>query len=66
MPAKFDACVSGGGKVRTKSLPNGKYIHICFLKGKSYAGYVKTKVKKSKFGVSDSNPSQKSTTSVGI
>jgi hypothetical protein len=28
--------------VRTKSLSGGKYLHICFLNGKSYAGEVKT------------------------
>lgn len=48
MPKAFDACVKNGGRVRTKSLKGGKYIHICFLKGKSYAGVVKTS-KDSKF-----------------
>lgn len=43
MPAAFDACVKNGGRVRTKSLSKGRYMHICFLKGKSYAGEVKTK-----------------------
>lgn len=43
MPAAFDACISKGGKVRTKDLGHGKYMHICFLNGKSYAGEVKTK-----------------------
>lgn len=42
MPAAFDACVSGGGRVRTKKLGSGKYMHICFKDGKSYAGEVKT------------------------
>jgi len=45
MPADFDRCVKNGGRVRTKSLKGGKYMHICFLKGKSYAGEVKTKEK---------------------
>lgn len=45
-PAKFDACVSEGGRVRTKKLPGGKYIHLCFKGGKSYAGYVKKKKSK--------------------
>lgn len=48
MPVGFDRCVANGGKVRTKSLGNGKYIHICFLNGKSYNGEVKTKKSKSK------------------
>lgn len=41
MPAAFDRCVKGGGRVRTKKLKGGKYIHICFLNGKSYKGHVK-------------------------
>lgn len=41
MPAQFDSCVKNGGKVRTKKLSGGKYIHICYLNGKSYPGYVK-------------------------
>lgn len=48
MPASFDRCVSGGGRVRTKSLGSGKYMHICFLGGKSYVGEVKTKEKPKK------------------
>lgn len=43
MPANFDKCVNDGGRVRTKELPNNKYMHICFKDGKSYEGYVKTK-----------------------
>lgn len=43
MPAEFDTCVKGGGRVRTKSLKDGKYMRICFLNGKSFAGEVKTK-----------------------
>jgi len=43
MPAAFDSCVKNGGRVRTKSLKDGKYIHMCFLGGKSYAGEVKSK-----------------------
>ena len=42
-PEAFTDCVNKGGKVRTKTLSNGRYIHICFLNGKSYAGEVKTK-----------------------
>ena len=43
MPKNFEKCVAQGGRVRTKKLSNGKYIHICFKDGKSYAGEVKTK-----------------------
>ena len=43
MPAEFDSCVKSGGRVRTKNLGNGKYIHICFKNGKSFAGEVKQK-----------------------
>ena len=42
MPEAFENCVKGGGRVRTKRLSNGRYIHICFKNGKSYAGEVKT------------------------
>ena len=48
MPQEFDKCRSSGGRVRTKKLSNGKYIHICFKDGKSYAGEVKTKQKNGK------------------
>jgi len=43
MPADFYWCISHGGRVRTKKLSGNKYIHICYLEGKSYAGEVKTK-----------------------
>jgi len=44
LPADFDACVKAGGRVRTKKVGKGKYIHICFDKaGKSHAGEVKQK-----------------------
>ncbi len=42
MPAAFEKCVREGGRVRTKKLSDGRYIHICFKGGKSYAGEVKT------------------------
>lgn len=48
MPQAFNECVKNGGRVRTKKLSGGRYIHICFLNGKSYAGEVRTKEKKSK------------------
>jgi putative hemolysin len=43
MPAAFEKCIASGGRVRTKKLSDGKYIHICFKDGKSYAGEVKKK-----------------------
>lgn len=41
MPEAFDKCVAAGGRVRTKKLGGGKYMHICFKDGKSYPGEVK-------------------------
>lgn len=43
MPADFNKCVASGGRVRTKTLSNGRYMHLCFKDGKSYSGEVKTK-----------------------
>lgn len=43
MPAEFDACRKGGGKIRTIEMKGGKYMHVCILNGKSYKGEVKTK-----------------------
>ena len=44
MPAAFDKCVREGGKVVTKELKDGKYMHICYDKaGNSYPGEVKEK-----------------------
>ncbi|GAG25919.1 unnamed protein product [marine sediment metagenome] len=40
MPKAFDSCVKRKGKVRTKKLKNGKYLKICFIDGKSYAGHI--------------------------
>jgi len=48
MPADFERCVKRGGRVRTLKLKGNKYIHICYLNGKSYRGEVKTKKKASK------------------
>lgn len=54
MPAEFDRCVKGGGKVRTMSGPDrhfglsaNEYIHICYPTGGGPAvvGEKKTKVK---------------------
>lgn len=43
MPKDFDNCISSGGKVRTKTLKGGKYMHICIKDGKTHAGEVKTR-----------------------
>ena len=48
MPQAFDSCVSGGGRVRTKDVGKGRYMHLCFKGGKSYAGEVKKKKPKGK------------------
>lgn len=48
MPKEFDECVKKGGKVRTISLPGGRYVHVCYLNGKSYRGHVKTRKKPDK------------------
>lgn len=45
MPKGFETCRAKGGRIRTKKLSGGKYIHICFLNGKSYPGEVKKKLK---------------------
>lgn len=46
MPAEFDACVSGGGRVYTKKLNPTHYMHVCVPKGggkgDSVGGEVKT------------------------
>lgn len=41
MPAGFEKCRSGGGRIRTKKLSKGRYMHICFKGGKSHPGEVK-------------------------
>ena len=44
MPRKFMKCVKSGGKVITKKLKGGKYIHLCKTKsGKWTKGEVKKK-----------------------
>ena len=45
MPASFDKCRKNKGRIRTLDLPGDKYLHICYIDGKSYRGYVKTKKK---------------------
>ncbi len=44
MPKKFEDCVAAGGKVITKNLKGGKYVHICYPKGggPGVSGEVKT------------------------
>jgi len=46
MSKAFLDCVNKGGRVRTISLPKGKYIHVCFIGGKSYRGEVRKKESK--------------------
>jgi len=44
VPADFDKCRAEGGKLRTKKLPNNKYMHYCIDgNGKFHPGEVKTK-----------------------
>ena len=44
MPEDFNKCVADGGKVITKTLPNGQYIHLCRdNQGGWHKGEVKTK-----------------------
>lgn len=45
MSTGFDKCIASGGKVISKSLGNGKYIHICTLNGISYHGEIKRRQK---------------------
>jgi len=49
MPADFERCVKDGGRVRTKSLEGNKFMRICFIKGKSFAGEVKEKASAKSF-----------------
>lgn len=41
MPADFDKCVSGGGRVRTVKPNASTYIHVCYDKSGSHSGEVK-------------------------
>lgn len=43
MPKGFEMCRKKGGRIRTKKLSKGRYMHVCLLNGKSYAGEVKKK-----------------------
>ena len=50
MPQDFLNCVKAGGKVVTKKLGNGKYIHLCKTKsGKWTRGHTKTKQGSNKY-----------------
>lgn len=46
MPEAFNKCVKNGGRVRTINPKAGKYLHVCYIDGKSYSGEIKTKKKK--------------------
>lgn len=50
MPAAFEKCRTNGGKIRTRSLSNGRYQHICILSGKVYKGEIKHKQTHNKSG----------------
>ena len=41
MPKAFKDAVKRGARVRTKKLNGGKYIHVAYIDGKSFAGEVK-------------------------
>jgi hypothetical protein len=43
MPKDFLNCVKNGGKVVTKKIDKDRYMHICYLDGKSYTGEIKYK-----------------------
>ncbi len=49
MPQAFENCRAKGGKIRTKTLSGGKYMHICILNGKSFGGEVKQRKSKAEF-----------------
>lgn len=45
MPADFDKCRAEGGKIRTKDLGHGNYMHVCIDKaGKTHAGEIKKRI----------------------
>lgn len=41
MPAGFNTCYKNGGKIKTKTMPGGRYMLICYIGGKSYPGEIK-------------------------
>ncbi len=40
MPAEFENCIKGGGRVRRKTLSKGRFMNICYKDGESFAGEV--------------------------
>ena len=56
MPIDFERCRANGGKIRTKVLSDGKYMHVCIPRGggpsvggevkqRQSAGFLKGKTK---------------------
>jgi len=45
-PKNFESCVARNGRVGTKKLKGGKYIHICFVDGSSHTSEVHEKKRK--------------------
>lgn len=43
MPKGFESCRKRGGRIRTIKLSKQRYMHICFIGGKSFEGEVKHK-----------------------
>lgn len=44
MPEDFEKCVREGGRVRTMTMKDGRYMRVCYDKdGKSHAGEMKQK-----------------------
>ncbi len=41
MPEAFEKCQKNGGHIRRITLKGGRYMNICYLNGKSFAGEVK-------------------------
>jgi len=46
MPRAFTNAIARGARVRTITLPGGKYMHVAFINGRSYRGEVKRKKRK--------------------
>jgi len=43
MPKAFLDCVKKGGKVWTKKLGGGRYVHKCHIGNQTFTGHIKTK-----------------------
>ena len=39
MPKAFLKCVKSGGRVRTKSLSNKRYMKVCFSGDRTFSGH---------------------------